>query len=526
MSLKTFAAAVAAFVVLLFSLAVFGSGEDPVDTNCLPTPARGIPAAPGSVVFPLREGSYQLSSPFGPRGGEEHKGSDLAAPIGTPIYSATDGEVRTAGVASGFGQWIIVDATIGGQTVSQVYGHMYPDGVLVKAGDKVAAGQHIANVGNNGVSSGPHLHFEVWPGGRLDGGEAIDPMPWLSRSSQPSPGTEADIKLAATINEGPSRGVGCGQPIGGSGLNVEALLADFPQAAPFVPWIQKFAGKCAETTAPIVAAQIRNESGGFQIHVTNPDSGAQGPTQFLPATWAQEGIDGDGDGKADPFNVADAVASQVSYDCKMADLARKDLASGKVTGDITELMLSYYNCGPGRSQETGGVCRNTETQNYVKDIPKWAQKWSAPTGGSLSGGFGDKVVEAARRWLGTPYAWGGGDEFGPTKGIRDGGVADSFGDFNKVGFDCSGLVRYAVAAASGGTIILPHQDQSQIDSAAGTAITSPADLRPGDIIQPHGGHIFIWIGNDTVIEAPQSGDVVKESHWVPPTSGLKAKRFG
>lgn len=65
----------------------------------------------------------------------------------------------------------------------------------------------------------------------------------------------------------------------------------------------------------------------------------------------------------------------------------------------------------------------------------------------------------------------------------------------------------------------------QIDDSRGTSITNPADLRPGDIIQPHSGHIFIWMGGGKVVEAPQSGDVVKISDWTPPSSGLAAKRF-
>ncbi len=56
-------------------------------------------------------------------------------------------------------------------------------------------------------------------------------------------------------------------------------------------------------------------------------------------------------------------------------------------------------------------------------------------------------------YLGTTYAWGGGDSSGPTLGIRDGGVADSYGDYMKVGFDCSGLALYAWAQVG---VYLPH----------------------------------------------------------------------
>jgi cell wall-associated NlpC family hydrolase len=241
-------------------------------------------------------------------------------------------------------------------------------------------------------------------------------------------------------------------------------------------------------------------------------------------------VDGDGDGKLDMRSPADAAMSMASYDCKMLELTKKAMADGRLHGELIPLTLSMYNCGPGNTLSQGQVCQNEETRGYVSNIQKFAIEeftdTSAPAG-PIPGGpsTGSAVVDAALRWLGTPYAWGGGDENGPTKGISDGGVADSFGDFNKVGFDCSGLVKYAVAQATGGRTVLAHSDQMQIGDSRGTSITNPADLRPGDIIQPHSGHIFIWMGGGKVVEAPQSGDVVKVSDWTPPSSGLAAKRF-
>lgn len=150
---------------------------------------------------------------------------------------------------------------------------------------------------------------------------------------------------------------------------------------------------------------------------------------------------------------------------------------------------------------------------------------TAGSGVVPGGPFGANVVAAAMRWRGTPYAWGGGTPDGPSNGIRDGGVADVHGDYAKTGFDCSGLVLYAVAQASGKRILLPHLDQAQIDDPHGQAITDPSALQPGDIIQPHPGHIVIWLGNNQVIEAPQSGDIVKISQYTP-SGSWKARRFG
>lgn len=464
-----------------------------------------------------------------------HRGTDFAGPLGTPIYAATSGVVAEAGPASGFGNWVIIDTDVDGKRISTVYGHMAASTIKVKTGDQVTAGQEIAAVGNEADSSGPHLHFEVWEGGRLpDGaGTPTDPAPWLAGAAEPSgpapapaPGTGVPspaIVNAAAITPLPA-GAGCGGPsLGGGGLKPGSVPAEFE------PWILKAAGTCPEITAPLLAGQFKQES-GFNVNAHNNDSGADGPAQFLPSTAAQEGVDGDGDGKLDMRSPADAAMSMASYDCKMLELTKKAMADGRLQGELIPLTLSMYNCGPGNTLSQGQVCQNEETRGYVTNIQKFAIEeftdTSAPAG-PIPGGpsTGSAVVDTALRWLGTPYAWGGGDENGPTRGVRDGGVADSFGDFNKIGFDCSGLVKYAVAQATGGRTVLPHQDQMQIDDSRGTSITNPADLRPGDIIQPHSGHIFIWMGGGKVVEAPQSGDVVKISDWTPPSSGLAAKRF-
>jgi murein DD-endopeptidase MepM/ murein hydrolase activator NlpD len=111
------------------------------------------------------------SSGFGARWGTQHYGVDFAAPIGTPIFAAADGVVIEAGPASGFGLWVRVQLEDG--TVN-VYGHM--NSYSVSVGEHVKAGQKIAEVGNRGQSTGPHLHFEVW----TPGGQKVDPEGWLA----------------------------------------------------------------------------------------------------------------------------------------------------------------------------------------------------------------------------------------------------------------------------------------------------------------------------------------------------------
>lgn len=65
--------------------------------------------------------------------------------------------------------------------------------------------------------------------------------------------------------------------------------------------------------------------------------------------------------------------------------------------------------------------------------------------------------------LGVRYSWGGGNANGPTVGVREGGVADSSGDYYSVGFDCSGLTMYAYAGVG---VMLPHFSGYQYTSGA------------------------------------------------------------
>ncbi|OAK54255.1 NlpC/P60 family protein [Rhodococcus kyotonensis] len=118
------------------------------------------------------------------------------------------------------------------------------------------------------------------------------------------------------------------------------------------------------------------------------------------------------------------------------------------------------------------------------------------------------AIDRGMSQLGVPYSWGGGDENGPTKGIRDGGVADSYGDYNKVGFDCSGLMIYAFAGLG---ISLPHYTGYQY--TAGKQVPS-SDMKRGDMLfyGPNASqHVALYLGDGKMLEAPQSGDVVKVS---------------
>lgn len=123
-----------------------------------------------------------------------------------------------------------------------------------------------------------------------------------------------------------------------------------------------------------------------------------------------------------------------------------------------------------------------------------------------------KAIAAGLSYLGTPYAWGGGSPNGPTQGVRDGGVADSHGDYAKTGFDCAGLTQYAWHQAG---VDLTRPASTQLTNAAKTVPFDQA--KPGDLLfwgsSPH--HVALYLGHHNgehlMLEAPQSGDVVKVS---------------
>jgi murein DD-endopeptidase MepM/ murein hydrolase activator NlpD len=127
-------------------------------------------SAAGGAIAPT---TGRVTSCYGSRWGTLHAGIDIAAPIGTPVFTPEDGVVLQAGPASGFGLAVAVQHNDGTITL---YGHV--NQMFVSAGQVVTAGQQIAEVGNRGQSTGPHLHFETHTGGLY--ANRVNPVPWLT----------------------------------------------------------------------------------------------------------------------------------------------------------------------------------------------------------------------------------------------------------------------------------------------------------------------------------------------------------
>lgn len=140
-----------------------------------PTVTGGVPVLGRGWTLPLRPGTFVLSQRFGVMNGRDahgHPGIDLAAPLETPIYAASEGDVLYSGPAQGFGNWIVLQHPGGIETV---YGHMQSKDLLVPVGEHVMTGQNIARVGSEGMSTGPHCHFEV----HVDN-QRVDPIAFLN----------------------------------------------------------------------------------------------------------------------------------------------------------------------------------------------------------------------------------------------------------------------------------------------------------------------------------------------------------
>lgn len=135
-----------------------------------PTVPGGIPVYGDGWTLPMALGSFTITQRYHYPPG--HPGIDMAAPWGTPIYAAAEGDVLYWGPAQGFGNWIVLQHPGGFQTV---YGHMSRSELLVGPNAHVKAGQLIARVGSEGESTGPHLHFEV----HVDN-QRTDPIPFLN----------------------------------------------------------------------------------------------------------------------------------------------------------------------------------------------------------------------------------------------------------------------------------------------------------------------------------------------------------
>ena len=142
--------------------AIARAQREPAACGCAGLPQSGEKESPLRMLL---DTATRISSAFGPRLSpifgtpEMHTGVDIAAPAGTPIHAVADGVISIAWLCGGYGNYVRIrhsnDAATG-------YAHASRFARGIYSGAHVKAGQIIAYVGSTGLSTGPHLHFEVF----------------------------------------------------------------------------------------------------------------------------------------------------------------------------------------------------------------------------------------------------------------------------------------------------------------------------------------------------------------------------
>ncbi|EGX59479.1 transglycosylase [Streptomyces zinciresistens K42] len=276
-----------------------------------------------------------------------------------------------------------------------------------------------------------------------------------------------------------------GNVVGGLSGGARTLAKGAVPAA-YQALVQKWGNLCPAINPALLAAQLYQES-GFNPKARSP-AAAQGIAQFIPGTWATNGIDGDGDGDRDVWDPQDAIPSAASYDCKLASYVKD------VPGDPTRNMLASYNAGAYAVIKHGGVPPYKETQNYVKTITTLQESFAAPVSRVDPSKQAAGAIYYAQKKLGTPYLWGG-DGSAATKGR----------------FDCSGLTKAAYESVG---ITLPRVANDQWNAGPHPARN---ELLPGDLVffskDPTNSrvihHVGIYVGGGYMIDAPRTGAVIR-----------------
>jgi cell wall-associated NlpC family hydrolase len=229
-------------------------------------------------------------------------------------------------------------------------------------------------------------------------------------------------------------------------------------------------GVCAMSWTILASIAFEESSFGTSslpgVHSGANSAGAEGPMQFLPATFARydEPVPLGGTDPASPYDPIDAVYA-----------AARMLCSDGVDADPSQAVFDYNHSAA-----------------YVSVVLERAASYAAlsPSTGST---LGLEALEVAESYIGTPYVWGG----------------DSPG-----GFDCSGLVQWVYAEAG---LSLPRTAQAQFDAGPEVPVS---ELAPGDLVFFGSGpgdvtHVGIYAGGDEMVDAPYTGADVRQDSFTP-----------
>ncbi len=489
-------------------------------TNPCVNPIGAVPVLGGPTRIPVAGGPFSVTSEYGMRVHPItreyvlHGGTDLVVtPSNGPVVAAQAGVVRALPVTSGGGRTVEIDHGAGLVTI---YKHL--ESRSVQVGETVWAGKQIGTQGTTGASTGPHLHFEVH-----QSGIPTDPRPWLLANGVPLPAiggvafappvVTEDPGDLPSINPEPSPVTPPGDP-----GPTNPVTGELPaQVGPYqgdqilnAAYIIK-AGQAMNLDAHTITIGVMTAMG--ESSLVNIDHGdAAGPDSRGLFQQRANGAWGSYEDRMNPttastnfFKALIKVPGYLELEPTIAAHRTQRNADPyhyrPFWGQAVQ-MVSVLTADPGlleRLPSPGGPVQGCDS---LPDLP--------PAGD----GTGAAIVAAATHYVGTPYSWGGGDITGPTTGIYTSPALDGT---NTVGFDCSGLVLFAVHHATG--IQLPRTAEDQGHDPRGTTVPRDfSQMQPGDVIafSENGtgapgsfGHIGIYIGNGQMVHAPRPGKTVE-----------------
>jgi murein DD-endopeptidase MepM/ murein hydrolase activator NlpD len=305
----------------------------------------------GKIIKPF-DGSYPVTSPFGiredplnPGSKEFHTGIDFGIPEGTPVKAAADGVVVLAGEYGGYGKAVVIRHADG---LSTIYGHLSE--IKTEERKEVKQGDVIGLSGNTGRSTAPHLHFEI-----RENGQPVDPSLYIAGIKTFSGG---EVCYVSELNR--IMLLETAASFMRNEENTGWLLDSSDYSMNVPPW-QKYdikPGEIPNELIPVfkaagekygipwtVLAAVAYRESGFNPNAVGPylpdyNTSAVGMMQFLPETFREYGVDGNGDGIISPFDPSDAVYTAAHYLS-----ANYNLYRGKGYGDTDALRkaLWHYN---------------------------------------------------------------------------------------------------------------------------------------------------------------------------------------
>jgi cell wall-associated NlpC family hydrolase len=192
-------------------------------------------------------------------------------------------------------------------------------------------------------------------------------------------------------------------------------------------------------------------------------AGAGGPMQFLASTWATYAVDGNGDGRADRWNPADAIFTAANY-----------LHASGAPKELQRAIFAYNH-----------------SADYVEEVLRWAatfEREAQPVEVQAPNGAAGEALSFAMAQIGVPYLWGGE---------------------SRAGYDCSGLVQVAYRTVGAS---LPRTSEEQF--ADEPRLPAGAPLQPGDLVffgpsSTDATHVGIVVRSGEMVDAPHPGTDVR-----------------